>query len=127
MLFRSQAEAADRFELEGSTSSKKGEASQRVGPVQFERERQKSSSSSSSAKQPAANDEVDPFGFGQLMDDAKKSKPLDHIGKKGMMSASAGSGQNRDAGSMSKRSRIEFGSGGSSESSGTSAKRGRKQ
>ena len=99
-----EASAASHFESE--EQAKRRESARSGGPVQFEREKKKEQE-----KQPAAGNEADPFGFGQLLSETsskKKQGVLDHIGKKGMMNASAGSGANRDESSMSKRSRIDF-------------------
>jgi len=75
-------------DFEGVDRSKKAEP--REGPVQFERE-----------------EEADPFGLDQFLQDAKKGKnALDKIGSRGLMNAAGGSNpQSYDA---SNRSKINF-------------------
>ncbi len=81
-----------------------GQGLRTSGPVQFEREQPAYSSDKAPQQQ-----EDDPFGMNQFMSSVKKNKPLDHIGKSGMMHAVGGSStsdtsQYKDT----KRSRIDF-------------------
>lgn len=95
------------------------------GPVQFERERKdiryeqsippmaplssSSGNAAPSSSAPADDADDDPFGFNKFMVESKRKGPLDHIGRRGMMSASGGGTFAGDPDySGPKRQRIDF-------------------
>ncbi|KAF0972674.1 hypothetical protein FDP41_008923 [Naegleria fowleri] len=106
----------DKFETDEEQSSRNVSRRQ-PGPVVFQKEVSTASSSSggagskeaTSSSEPPSNEDDDPFGFSKFLTDTKKRKTFDHIGQKGFMSATAGSGSvNPEDYRGSKKKKMEF-------------------